>query len=174
MPAFLPIPWFVRGHLVRRSRQIASALARHGLGWMLAEAGLGDLVPFQRGWLGHPRRQQAYSQAEHLRMALGELGATFIKLGQAMSTRSDLLPAEYVAELSRLQDSAPPVASSIGSVRSTAMKLADPRTRSSLSLTHSLLPRRPSGRSMPVSSRAPPGSPSPSRSSAPGSPRRLS
>jgi ubiquinone biosynthesis protein len=43
-------------------------------------------------------------------MALEELGTTFIKLGQILSTRSDLLPPEYQAELARLQDAAPPVA----------------------------------------------------------------
>lgn len=42
-------------------------------------------------------------------MALEELGATFIKLGQVLSTRPDLLPTEYQAELAKLQDAAPPV-----------------------------------------------------------------
>lgn len=42
-------------------------------------------------------------------MALEELGTTFIKLGQILSTRADLLPPEYLAELTKLQDSAPPV-----------------------------------------------------------------
>jgi len=42
-------------------------------------------------------------------MALEELGATFIKLGQILSTRADLLPPEYQAELAKLQDAAPPV-----------------------------------------------------------------
>lgn len=103
------LPWYAQGHLLHRSREIASAFARHGLGWLLAHVGLDSLVPFERGWLGHPARQSAYTQAEHMRMALGDLGATFIKLGQALSTRSDLLPPEYVAELSKLQDQAPAV-----------------------------------------------------------------
>ncbi|MGW9629855.1 ABC1 kinase family protein [Agromyces sp. NPDC055520] len=46
----------------------------------------------------------------HLRAALEELGPTFIKLGQLLSTRSDLLPPAFVTELARLQDAAPPVA----------------------------------------------------------------
>jgi ubiquinone biosynthesis protein len=45
-----------------------------------------------------------------LRLALGELGVTFTKLGQMLSTRADLLPAALTAELSQLQDAAPPVA----------------------------------------------------------------
>lgn len=76
---------------------------------MVVQVGLGDLVPFERGWLGHPPREIAYSAAEHLRMALGELGTTFIKLGQALSTRPDFVPPAYVTELSKLQDAAPPV-----------------------------------------------------------------
>ena len=47
------------------------------------QIGLGGLIPFQRGLLGHPQREAPYTWAEHLRMALEELGAAFIKLGQA-------------------------------------------------------------------------------------------
>jgi ubiquinone biosynthesis protein len=46
------------------------------------------------------------SRPEHLRCALEELGTTFIKLGQILSTRGDLLTPEYLAELSKLQDAA--------------------------------------------------------------------
>lgn len=109
MPGFFPVPWFARGHLLRRSREIGTILTRHGLGWLVGQVGLGDLIPFERGWFGHPARETPYTQAEHLRLALGELGATFIKLGQALSTRPDLMPPEYVAQLVKLQDEAPPV-----------------------------------------------------------------
>jgi ubiquinone biosynthesis protein len=47
----------------------------------------------------------ALSSSERLRMAFEELGATFIKLGQMLSLRSDIIPAELAAELSKLQDS---------------------------------------------------------------------
>ncbi|MBG6237849.1 ubiquinone biosynthesis protein [Mycetocola sp. CAN_C7] len=46
---------------------------------------------------------------ERLRLVLEELGPTFVKLGQLLSTRPDLLPPDYITELSKLQDAAPPV-----------------------------------------------------------------
>ncbi len=100
-----------------RSRQIAHTLARHGLGYLVSLLGLERFVPFHRGWLKHPRRAQPYTRPEHLRMALEELGATFIKLGQILSTRPDLLPPEYQVEFAKLQDAAPTI--SIESVRET-------------------------------------------------------
>ena len=98
-----------RRQLLQRSREIASALTRHGLGWLVVRVGLGGLLPFERGWLGHPVRETPYTRPEHLRMALSELGGAFIKVGQALSTRPDFIPPEYVAEFSKLQDAASPV-----------------------------------------------------------------
>ncbi len=78
-----------------RYRQVVEVLTRHGLGF-LAGSGLRAV-------------RLPHSRPEHVRMALEELGPTFIKLGQIASTRGDVLPPEYVAELVRLQDAAPPV-----------------------------------------------------------------
>lgn len=96
------------GHRSRYER-IAEVLARHGLGFLAGATGLDRFVPFHRGALGHERRPEPYSTPEHLRLALEELGATFIKLGQVLSTRPDLLPPEYGRELAQLQDAVPPV-----------------------------------------------------------------
>jgi ubiquinone biosynthesis protein len=74
----------------------------------LTQLGLARFIPpFPWGLFGR-RPPPAPTQAEHLRLALEELGVTYIKLGQILSTRSDLLPPEYVAELQRLQDAVPP------------------------------------------------------------------
>ena len=97
------INWRKDLHLTR-SREIASVLIGHGWDYLLHNSERGKLKPKrvlqQRPLLTRP---------EHLRSALEELGTTFIKLGQILSTRADLLPPAYLAELSKLQDSAPAV-----------------------------------------------------------------
>ncbi|MCK6592737.1 MAG: AarF/ABC1/UbiB kinase family protein, partial [Polyangiaceae bacterium] len=92
-----------------RYREILSALSRHGLGAFLNEAGLGRAVPFQWGLLGHGRRDAPYTTAEHLRLAMEDLGTTAIKLGQILSTRPDFVAPEYIAEFGKLRDRVPPV-----------------------------------------------------------------
>ena len=93
----------------RRYREILSALSRHGLGAFVSEVGWGRLVPFQWGLMGHARREARYTTAEHIRLALEELGTTAIKLGQILSTRPDFVAPEYIAEFEKLRDRVPPV-----------------------------------------------------------------
>ena len=87
------------GGRTRRYSQISRILARHGL------------LPYLRGG----RRAELATAdgrarlARSLRLALEDGGVTFVKLGQVLSTRRDLLPPEFIAELSRLQDDAPRV-----------------------------------------------------------------
>ncbi len=99
----------IRPRNMKRFREIVSILIRHGFGWLIVEMGLGKLIPFHWGLLGHPRRKQVYSAAEHLRMAFEELGPTFIKLAQILSTRPDLVSPTYAQEFARLQDRVPPL-----------------------------------------------------------------
>lgn len=89
----------------RRYQQIAKVLIRHGFGLFLAELGLGRFIPFLKDTGTDPK--EPHSKPEHLRVALEELGTTFIKLGQIMSTRADLLPPEYLSELAKLQAAVP-------------------------------------------------------------------
>ena len=49
-----------------------------------------------------------YSRAQRIRMAIEELGPTYVKLGQILSTRPDLIPMDLVKELAKLQDRVPP------------------------------------------------------------------
>ena len=92
-----------------RYRQIAQVLARHGLGALADALGLERFTGLPRRVLGQEPPAPHPSRPARLRLALEELGTTFIKLGQILSTRPDLLPPEYQAELAKLQDAAPPV-----------------------------------------------------------------
>ncbi|HSE22835.1 MAG TPA: AarF/UbiB family protein, partial [Pyrinomonadaceae bacterium] len=91
-----------------RSGAISGVLARHGIDYLAGSLGLKRFSAVQK-LFGHAAQPVPFTQPEHLRMALEEMGTTFIKLGQILSTRADLLPAEYLIELTKLQDSAPPV-----------------------------------------------------------------
>lgn len=91
-----------------RSRQLSGVLARHGLDYLVGSFGLERFAVTQK-LLGRSHGQGQYTQPEHFRMALEEMGTTFIKLGQILSTRADLLPPEYLTELVKLQDRAPEV-----------------------------------------------------------------
>lgn len=90
-----------------RARQIAAVLARHHLWHLIELMALEHLVPF-----GHVRPASGKHQPitpGQVRLALEELGPTFMKLGQVLSTRADLLPPEFQNELALLQDQAPEV-----------------------------------------------------------------
>jgi ubiquinone biosynthesis protein len=80
------------------------------MGHAVGVMGLDRFVPIHKSLQSNNRLAKSTIGPTHLRMALEELGATFIKLGQILSTRSDLLPPEYQTELARLQDAASPVA----------------------------------------------------------------
>lgn len=89
---------------LERFAQIAEILARHGLGFLAGSMGLERWLPGQA-----MLSAKEPTTPMRLRLALEELGPTFIKLGQLLSTRSDIMPAAYLSELSKLQDGAPPV-----------------------------------------------------------------
>jgi ubiquinone biosynthesis protein len=95
---------------LNRLRSIAEILARNGLGMLLDQLELGRVLP--RRWRRQAERADAelyrLSIAERVRNTLEDLGPTYIKLGQILSGRGDLLPASFVEELTKLLDSAPP------------------------------------------------------------------
>ncbi len=93
----------LRPKYLARARHVAGILIGHGFEDVLAAVDLGRLVPWRKRARPRPI-ERAQERAQHLRLALEELGPTYIKLGQLLSSRSDLLPPIYIEELSKLQD----------------------------------------------------------------------
>ncbi|MCD6504998.1 AarF/ABC1/UbiB kinase family protein [Candidatus Poribacteria bacterium] len=114
----MPIPNINRTiRNLQRLTHILNVFAKHGFGHFIDRIHLSRYSTRGRRWFGfrryrEPRGVRALSLAERLRMAFEELGATFIKLGQMLSMRSDLLPHEFILELRKLQVDVPPFPSS--------------------------------------------------------------
>ncbi|GAB4147169.1 MAG: AarF/UbiB family protein [Planctomycetaceae bacterium] len=104
--AFRPLR-FLRN--LRRSREIATVLLTYGFADLVDRLGLLRYVMWGKRlffwWRKEPTRR--LSRAQRIRLALESLGATFIKFGQVMSTRPDLIPADVILELEKLQESVP-------------------------------------------------------------------
>src|SRR3989442_328618 len=79
-----------------RATRIAGVMTKHGVRELFSKSDADEAVT---------RR----TQAQRVRGAMEELGPTFAKLGQILSTRPDLLPPEFVEELATLQDRVPPL-----------------------------------------------------------------
>lgn len=100
------MPAKLRAREFKRLGQILTAAVKNGFGFVVAEAGLEKYLP--RAY----RRFESfvtsrYELPRRFRQMLEELGPTFIKLGQILSVRPDILPYSYIEELEKLQDSAP-------------------------------------------------------------------
>jgi ubiquinone biosynthesis protein len=92
-----------------RYREIITVFVRHGFGSMLEQMGVDRALVASVRIFRRDTDRERLSPAQHFRLALEELGPTFIKLGQILSTRPDLLPPDFIKELSKLQDDAPPI-----------------------------------------------------------------
>ena len=96
-------------HHYGRYRQIALILVKYRLGEFIRILGLDHYLPFSWTPPGNPWRKEIYSVSQRTRMALEEAGTTFIKMGQILSTRTDVLPSDFIQELTKLQDSLTPL-----------------------------------------------------------------
>jgi len=93
-----------------RYRQILAVLFKYGFGDLIDVLKIDQYIEVGLQMISRKRREPMGKQArsERVRMAFEELGPTFIKLGQVLSTRPDLVPVDFVEELTKLQDEVPP------------------------------------------------------------------
>ena len=110
---------------INRYREILTVLVKHGFGDLVDSGAFGRYPGIGRIVTGtNTGTDGPLSRWERMRMVLEELGPAFIKFGQIMSNRPDLIPNELVAELEKLQDSVPKQRS-----RSSA-RVSNPSSRS--------------------------------------------
>jgi ubiquinone biosynthesis protein len=100
----------MRPRVLARLLQIQRALVRHGLDDFVRATHLYRpfrFLAYLSPWTWF-QRSSGVARGERLRLALEELGPIFVKFGQALSTRRDLLPPDIADELAKLQDRVPP------------------------------------------------------------------
>ncbi len=91
---------------IGRLSEIAQVAVKHGFGYFFERHRLTDLVP----WIGRDGSVETPTdRGRRLREMLDELGPTFVKFGQLLSTRPDIVPPDVVLELQKLQDDVRPI-----------------------------------------------------------------
>lgn len=95
---------------LQRYRQILTVLFKYGFGDLVEVLKIEQYIEIGLKMISKKRRDrlEKLSRAERVRLAFEELGPTFIKFGQILSTRPDLIPVDFINELSKLQDMVPP------------------------------------------------------------------
>ncbi|WP_054034251.1 ABC1 kinase family protein [Desulfatitalea tepidiphila] len=98
---------------LNRYRQILAVLFKYGFGDLIDTLKIEQYIEIGLQMISRKRRErlEKLTRAERTRMALEELGPTYIKLGQILSTRPDLVSVEFVNEFTKLQDKVPPFSS---------------------------------------------------------------
>lgn len=97
---------------LNRYRRILAVLFKYGFGDLLERLRIEQYLEIGLQMISKKRaqRMERLSRPQRLRVAFEELGPTYIKLGQVLSTRPDLIPVDFIHELAKLQDRVPPVA----------------------------------------------------------------
>ncbi|MBI5631925.1 MAG: AarF/ABC1/UbiB kinase family protein [Nitrospirae bacterium] len=109
----MPFSFFRLRRSANRIRQIVNVFLKYGFGKVIDQIQLGRFIPFRKRirefgqWPG----VKGPGAPERLRMAFAELGPSFIKLAQILSSRPDLITTRYADEFKKLQDRVPPFSS---------------------------------------------------------------
>src|SRR5579871_5936665 len=94
----------IRPEHLKRYKAIAQLVWKYGHSDLLAESGLDKALDVN----DYPARSESVTEAEELAHDLEQMGPIYIKMGQVLSSRPDLLPATYVHALERLQNKLEP------------------------------------------------------------------
>jgi ubiquinone biosynthesis protein len=94
---------------LNRYSQILAILFKYGFGDLVETLKIDQYLEIGLQMISRKKRERVekLTRAERIRMAFEELGPTYIKLGQILSTRPDLVPPDFIAELAKLQDEVP-------------------------------------------------------------------
>ena len=94
---------------IKRLEEIIRTLSKFGFGYLIEETDLKNRIPFMKRFHKQDSNASDITVYERARLVLEELGATFIKIGQVLSSREDLVGKHFAKEFSKLQDAAPPI-----------------------------------------------------------------
>ncbi|HJO02168.1 MAG TPA: hypothetical protein QF458_04570, partial [Candidatus Woesearchaeota archaeon] len=92
---------------LNRFREILTVLFEEGFDFLIAKIKLKHKVPVTKRVKARIEKKKTFSIEKRLRLTLERLGPTFIKFGQVLSVRPDLIPKSYTKELEKLQDKVP-------------------------------------------------------------------
>ena len=109
MPSIIT-PGSAYKHL-RRYRQVVGVLSRYGFGEIFKQIRFWEFINIEQKVFHKKGKYEEIPTAQRLRLALEELGPTFVKLGQMLSTRPDILPQPFIKELEKLQNQVAPISS---------------------------------------------------------------
>ena len=101
-------PGLAYKHL-RRYRQVVGILTKYGFGEFFGQIRIWEYINIEKRLLHHKGAFEHTSTAQRMRLAMEELGPTFVKLGQMLSTRPDILPPNFITEFENLQNRVAPM-----------------------------------------------------------------
>jgi ubiquinone biosynthesis protein len=127
---------------LRRYRQVVSILTKYGFGEFFGQIRIWEYVNVEKRLLHRQQELEQMSTAQRLRLAMEELGPTFVKLGQMLSTRPDIVPNNIIIELEKLQNRVAPMSGEVAK-QIVEQELQHPISQIFSSFDDTPLPRLP-------------------------------